>query len=260
MEQQEPLQKRARIAPTELQPQAASPACAAQAQGSAVSSATGTTVAPAAAAVGLVKPAAAPPAASSTSPPSAGTTSTSKAAPAANVPAAPGAPAPKPGAANAKPPSFIADAREAVQFRAVTCRDATALQAEIAAGGAPVHVDFLHQHFGDSEQIRGYSNLKITIWLHVQTYHAWIDVSFATKRPGADKLSDIWEGAFPEGYFSSKVGREEGHKAVGVGTGNALAGGWFRVRGVLPLCGLGRTGPAWGWTRSLPQPRRRQAG
>ncbi|KAG2442492.1 hypothetical protein HXX76_002578 [Chlamydomonas incerta] len=202
MEQQEPLQKRARIAPAEVQPQAASPACAVQAAGSAVSSATGTTVAPAGA-VGLVKPAAAP-APASTSPASgAGTTHTPKAA-ASSAGASAAAPAPKPAAAAAKPPSFIADAREAVQFRAVTCRDADALQAEIAGGGAPVNVEFLHQHFGDSEQIRGYSNLKITIWFHVQTFHAWVDVSFATKRPGADKLSDIWEGAFPEGYYSSK--------------------------------------------------------
>ncbi|KAG2448260.1 hypothetical protein HYH02_006844 [Chlamydomonas schloesseri] len=203
MEQQnEPLQKRARIAPAEVQPQAPSPACAVQAQGNAVSSATGTTVAPTAAVVGPVKPAAAAAAASANPGPSAGIASVPKPSPAAGATSAAGAP--KPAAGTAKPPSFIADAREAVRFRALTCRDADALQAEIAAGGAPVHVDFLHQHFGDSEQIRGYSNLIITIWFHIQTFHAWVDVSFATKRPGADKLSDIWEGAFPEGYCSSK--------------------------------------------------------
>ncbi|EFJ46419.1 hypothetical protein VOLCADRAFT_93192 [Volvox carteri f. nagariensis] len=79
------------------------------------------------------------------------------------------------------------------------------LTAEIAAGGHRVTVEFLHQHFGDSEQIRGYSGLNITIWIHVRTYHTWVDIQFAAKRPGADKLGPIFDGAFPSGYCRSKI-------------------------------------------------------
>ncbi|KXZ53687.1 hypothetical protein GPECTOR_6g604 [Gonium pectorale] len=113
------------------------------------------------------------------------------------------APGGKPAAGNAAG-AFIVDAREAVHFRAVAAPTPDALEAEITAGGAPVTVEFLHQHFGDSEQIRGYKDLVITIWFHVRTYHAWIDVRYAVRRPGADKLSSIFEGAFPEGYCRSQ--------------------------------------------------------
>ncbi|GLI63534.1 hypothetical protein VaNZ11_006522 [Volvox africanus] len=107
-------------------------------------------------------------------------------------------------AGSMKPTSFIADARETVFFRAVSGATADAITAEIAAGGKAVHVDFLHQHFGDSEQIRGYRGLKITIWIHVRTYHTWVDIQFAGKRPGADKLGPIFDGAFPSGYCRSQ--------------------------------------------------------
>ncbi|GIL67145.1 hypothetical protein Vafri_20587 [Volvox africanus] len=115
--------------------------------------------------------------------------------------AAPGAGA---SAGSIKPSSFVADARETVFFRAVSSATADAITAEIAAGGKAVHVDFLHQHFGDSEQIRGYRGLKITIWIHVRTYHTWVDIQFAGKRPGADKLGPIFDGAFPSGYCRSQ--------------------------------------------------------
>lgn len=100
--------------------------------------------------------------------------------------------------------AFLANAHEAVTFRAVACRHAAALEAEIESGGRQFSVEFMHQHFGDDETIRGYSGLRITIWVHVQTYHAWVDIRYAGKRPGADKLSAIFEGAFPCGYCRSK--------------------------------------------------------
>lgn len=139
------------------------------------------------------------------------------AAPPAHAAGAPPKPSAAPGPAHAQPATkkqsgtatgagsaFLANAHEAVTFRAVACRDGAALEAEIQSGGRQFSVEFMHQHFGDDETIRGYSGLRITIWVHVQTYHAWVDIRYASKRPGADKLSAIFDGAFPCGYCRSK--------------------------------------------------------
>ncbi|GLC61744.1 hypothetical protein PLESTB_001798300 [Pleodorina starrii] len=137
--------------------------------------------------------------------PSACLVTASSSAAAAAPAAAPRAPSSSAAAAAAtKPAAFIVDAHQAVQFRAVSSPDAEGIAAEVAAGGKPVSVEYLHQHFGDSEQIRGFSGLKITIWVHVRTYHVWVDISFEVKRPGADKLGPIFEGAFPAGYCRSQ--------------------------------------------------------
>lgn len=108
-------------------------------------------------------------------------------------------------AASTKPSNFIANAREVVHFRAVSSPNSADIEAEISSGGQSVTVDFLHQHFGDSEQIRGYSGLKISIWIHVRTYHSWVEIEFTAKRPGAERLGPIFEGAFPSGYCQSRV-------------------------------------------------------
>ncbi|GFR51971.1 hypothetical protein Agub_g14498 [Astrephomene gubernaculifera] len=206
---QQPQVKRVRINPSAVQPQPLPSGSATAGP----SSATGTTMAPPPTTdpsqlQNITKPSAASAPLSSLPhvpqplpPPSTSSASTPQPIPAIAVaPAAATKPKPAVTASN----NFIADAHEAVRFRAVYGRDPTALAAEIAAGGQLVTVDFLHQHFGDAEQIRGYSGLVITIWIHVQTYHVWVDIRYAAKRPGADKLSSVFEGAFPSGYCRTK--------------------------------------------------------
>lgn len=99
---------------------------------------------------------------------------------------------------------YMCDAHEAVTFRVVCSRTSDALEAEIAAGGKTFKAEFLHQHFGEDEEIKGYIGLKINIWVHAQTYHTWVDIKYARKRPGADKLDRIFAEHFPEGTCSSK--------------------------------------------------------
>ncbi|KAG2487112.1 hypothetical protein HYH03_014225 [Edaphochlamys debaryana] len=200
----QPQPKRARIAPAPLQATSAGPPAALG-----PSSTTGTTLAPPPLPA-PVKPAPQALAPASGALPSGVTTTTASVATAPAQPTADAKPAAKPApAAGVKPSAvpasaFIADAHEAVRFRALTCSGREALLTEIEAGGAPVSVDFLHQHFGDSEQIRGYSGLVITIWMHVPTWHTWIDIQYDAKRPGADPLSSIFEGAYPCGYCRTK--------------------------------------------------------
>lgn len=111
----------------------------------------------------------------------------------------------RPKVENGKPRSeYICDAHEAVSFRAVSCRTAETLEQEIAAGGKAFKAEFLHQHFGEDEQIKGYQGLQINIWLHIQTYHTWVDIKYTRRRPGSDKLDKLFAEHFPEGTSASK--------------------------------------------------------
>ena len=131
-------------------------------------------------------------------------------APAASAPAsgAPVQPAPSAAAAGAsaaqRRPVYLCSAHEAVTLRLVYSATAEELAREISAGGKPFKAEFLHQTFGEKEEIRGYTDLRIDIWLSAQTYHAWVHVAYANKRPGADKLNNLFKEAFPQGYSSSQ--------------------------------------------------------
>lgn len=107
--------------------------------------------------------------------------------------------------------AYTVSAHDAVTFHMLETLEAGALAAEIAAGGKLFKGEFLHQHFGDDEEIKGYMGLQIDIWVSAQTYHLWIDIRFKSKRYGALKLNEIFAEKFPAGYCKSK---EEFIKAV----------------------------------------------
>jgi hypothetical protein len=51
--------------------------------------------------------------------------------------------------------------------------------------------EFFHQHFGDDEVIRGYKGLAVTLWVSAATAHVWLEIQFAQKKLGADKLVKV---------------------------------------------------------------------
>ncbi|PNH01688.1 Histone acetyltransferase type B catalytic subunit [Tetrabaena socialis] len=112
-------------------------------------------------------------------------------------------PAAKPAAPDSGPGAFIADAHEAVNFRLVTCRQPDALAAEIEAGGKAFSVEFMHQHFGDSEHIRGYSGLRVTLWgrrARGKALHARLEPLLLFTIDGANFIDDEdpqWELLLP---------------------------------------------------------------
>lgn len=100
--------------------------------------------------------------------------------------------------------AYTASAHDAVTFRMVESVERSALSAEITAGGKPFKGEFMHQHFGEDEEIKGYMGLQVDIWFSAQTYHAWIDIRFKAKRYGALKLHEIFAEKFPTGYSKNK--------------------------------------------------------
>lgn len=103
-----------------------------------------------------------------------------------------------------KRPNYLCSAHDAVTLRLVYASRPDELEREISAGGTAFKAEFLHQHFGDDEVIKGFNDLRITVWFHAQTYVAWVQIAYGSRRPGADKLASIFEENFPAGFCSSR--------------------------------------------------------
>mmetsp|Transcript_23975 Transcript_23975/g.52458 ORF Transcript_23975/g.52458 Transcript_23975/m.52458 type:complete len:574 (-) Transcript_23975:376-2097(-) len=97
----------------------------------------------------------------------------------------------------ATPAAFIDDAAEVIQFHMLESTTKEQLEQEIERGGIEFNGEFFHQHFGEEEKIKGYLDLQIDVWFSGHTYHTWIDMKWAKKKPGADKLAAIFKEHFP---------------------------------------------------------------
>lgn len=65
------------------------------------------------------------------------------------------------------------------------------MKKEIDEQGLDFKGEFFHQHFGEGEQIKGYKNLEVNVWMSAQTYHTWLDIKFKQKKMGADKIEKV---------------------------------------------------------------------
>jgi hypothetical protein len=72
-------------------------------------------------------------------------------------------------------------AHQYVRFRLVTSHNQPELNKQIDAGGKEFELEYYHQVFGVDEKIRGYTDLRVDIWLSSQSYHAWVDVNYTHK-------------------------------------------------------------------------------
>jgi hypothetical protein len=72
-------------------------------------------------------------------------------------------------------------AHQYVRFRLVTSHDQAELNKQIDAGGQEFELEYYHQVFGVDEKIKGYTDLRVDIWLSSQSYHAWLDVNYTHK-------------------------------------------------------------------------------
>jgi hypothetical protein len=65
------------------------------------------------------------------------------------------------------------------------------IEAEIDAGGIEFDAEYFHQLFGDDEVIKGYKDLRVNVWMSVQTYHTWLEIKYSKKKMGADKIEKV---------------------------------------------------------------------
>lgn len=93
---------------------------------------------------------------------------------------------------------------EVTAFHLVHATEPATLNAEIDAGGDDFEAEFFHQHFGQDEEIKGYENPEIDIWLHSNSYVAWVDARFDAKARKADDLDSIFANSFKTGYCKSR--------------------------------------------------------
>lgn len=108
--------------------------------------------------------------------------------------------------ARAEPlPTFQTSCEDAVGFRLLHSADAESLSKEIEAGGTEFSGEFFHQHFGEEEEITGYDGLEVTLWISAQTFHAWLEIKFKARRPGATKIDKVFAEHFPDGICKSKA-------------------------------------------------------
>jgi hypothetical protein len=63
-------------------------------------------------------------------------------------------------------------AAQAVRWHLLESVEASAAEKELSAGGMPFNCEYYHQVFGEEEEISGYKNLGVDIYLSAKTYHA----------------------------------------------------------------------------------------
>ncbi|KAG1669886.1 hypothetical protein FOA52_002412 [Chlamydomonas sp. UWO 241] len=92
---------------------------------------------------------------------------------------------------------LVVAADAVVSFHGLVSTSAEALAEEMNAGGVEFRGEFFNQHFGNDETIKGFEGLSIKIWFSLRTFHAWLDISWKKRRPGADKVTAVMETHFP---------------------------------------------------------------
>lgn len=63
-------------------------------------------------------------------------------------------------------------------------------QIERPEGGMTFPPSYTHQVFREDETIRGYEGLKIDVWLHATTMHAFVDVRYDRKMPAFGSITE----------------------------------------------------------------------
>ncbi|XP_002991678.2 histone acetyltransferase type B catalytic subunit isoform X1 [Selaginella moellendorffii] len=66
---------------------------------------------------------------------------------------------------------------------------------------------FLEEHFGESGKIYGYKGLKVDIWLHSSSFHAYADIKYDSIVPvpkSREKLEDVLKDVFGDGLVENR--------------------------------------------------------
>eukprot|EP00873_Tetraselmis_striata_P003640 jgi/Tetstr1/423904/TSEL_014527.t1 len=90
---------------------------------------------------------------------------------------------------------WIASGNEAVTFRLEAGGAGWADAARSAAGGG-FRPEYTHQVFSDEEEVKGYKDLSIDIFLNARTFAAYAEVSFSEKAAKADDVDSMLSEAF----------------------------------------------------------------
>lgn len=79
---------------------------------------------------------------------------------------------------------FVVPANEVVVFHIADPES----KGDLADLVEPFQPDMAHQVFGDEEQIAGYSDLQVDVWLDPNTFKAYLEVHFSEKQEPADDI------------------------------------------------------------------------
>ena len=100
---------------------------------------------------------------------------------------------------------FLVNASDVITFRMLEGTTTEAIQLEFEKGGChDFQGEFFLQQFGEEEKIKGYQGLLVNIWFSCHTYHTWLDIKWTKRKPGADKVVQILQDAFPQASTSKE--------------------------------------------------------
>lgn len=102
------------------------------------------------------------------------------------------------------PADYIIRAEEAVVFRIIEPGTGKDLQDVLAEGGQAFTPEYFHQVFGEEEEIKGYKDLAIDVWMCGATFHTWIDIQYEKQHKQADDLHKLLAEAFGTNYVRTE--------------------------------------------------------
>eukprot|EP01025_Chloroclados_australasicus_P019682 TRINITY_DN2074_c0_g1_i4.p2 TRINITY_DN2074_c0_g1~~TRINITY_DN2074_c0_g1_i4.p2 ORF type:complete len:493 (+),score=49.74 TRINITY_DN2074_c0_g1_i4:117-1481(+) len=94
-------------------------------------------------------------------------------------------------------------AKEAFTFRYVSKQDLLeSPQAHLLENVKPFKVQYVGQIFGQDDSILGFTDLKIDVWVCLDSFHVFIETTFSSKsdHPSCTDLHSAFANAFPTGY------------------------------------------------------------
>eukprot|EP00899_Mesostigma_viride_P015545 jgi/Mesvir1/23992/Mv10748-RA.2 len=86
--------------------------------------------------------------------------------------------------------SWEVPANDCIAFHLV--RRAQDLDGSTREGGLVYTPEYTHQHFGDGETIYGYKGLRVDVYFHAVTFHAYVTIQYQEcKKGGGQKAVDV---------------------------------------------------------------------
>ena len=98
----------------------------------------------------------------------------------------------------------VVSANDAVRFRLLK-PGRTSLPATVQSEQLIFFPEYTHQIFGEEEEIRGYTDLVISIWLCPTSYNALVEVSYSAQHAEADDIMGKLTEAFPAGFSTKRA-------------------------------------------------------
>lgn len=106
---------------------------------------------------------------------------------------------PLPAAKRQKPDPFVVSANEALTFKLLDPKGEAELRVD-----HEFHPEFTHQVFGADEEIKGYSGLRIDIFVSQHSFHTHVNVGYDKKQVGCENIMGKLQENFSGSIISDR--------------------------------------------------------